>query len=405
MSTEAVAEPPVETPTEEKPPEVKAPEVPPKKEEKAPGRSMVDDIRIVLPGQSPEAPKEEKKPEIEPPVEEKPKDETKVEAPKVDPPSMSPKARDNFARVEKERDEARQQAQQFDAELKKLREQSSSVEVISKRAEEAERKAQELSQQLRTVSLERDPEFIGRFERPRTARFNTLVEIAKSTNYEGDVEKIIKSGDSERIEEIRDLLPITKRAAFDSHLGAIADLDFQRQEALKDSEKTSQQFEIERSQQYVQANVKAAERTISRVLEMVPVIKDDTELLGEMRSMLNDVAGATENSSTWDNEMIMTGLAMSKVQDKILKAQAVVIKGKDEEIESIRNDRDKIKTDSDAKIESLKKELEDRDSFIKKSANGYPRSDHTNGNGAPEERKLTGPLDDIRIVLPGGRYV
>lgn len=399
MSTEAVAEPPVETPPEEKPPDQKAPEAPPKKDEKANNRSMVDDVRIVLPGQIPETLKEEKKPEVKPPAEEKPKDETKPDAPKAEAPKMSDNARQNFARIEKERDEARQQAQQYDSELKKLREQSSSVEATSKRAEEAERKASELQKQLRTVSLERDPEFIGRFEKPRQSRFNSLIDIAKSTNFEGDVEKIIKSLDSERIEEIRDLLPITKRAAFDSHLGAIADLEFQKEEALKDSETTSRQFEMERSQQYVQGNVQAGKDALSQLIEMIPIMKDDTELQSEILSMYADVGGATENSSQWDTTMILRGLGMARVQNKILTAQSVVIKGNEDKLK----ERDETITQKDTEIAALKKEIEDRDAFIKGRSNGYPRSDHTQGNGAKEE-KLDSATGDVRIRV-GDRYI
>lgn len=399
MST-AAAEPVVETPKEEKPPETpKAPEA--EKKVVAQQRSMVDDIRVVLDGTPLDAPKEAQKvPEEKVTEAEKPKHETTPETPKTEVPKMSENARQSFARIERERDEARQKVETFDAELKTLRAQQEKAAEALKRAEEAERRATELSQQLRTVSLERDPEFIGKYDKPRETRFKNLVELAKSSGVEGDVERALKNGDSERIEEIREALPIHQRAAFDAHFTAIANIDFERQEALKNAEITSKQFEERRNKQlqetsakYVQENVQAAESTIEELFGLIPQLKDDDELGAQLRSTLHAAAGATEQSANWDTKQILKGIGLSVVQDKVIKVQGACLQQKDEEIKSITEERDK-----------LKKELEERDAFIKTQANGYPRSEHSNGNGAPEE-KLGSALGDVRVRLPDGRYI
>lgn len=399
MST-AIAEPPVaEKPNKEA--VVEVPEVfkevlkeDPKKETKP--SSFTDDVRIVLPGQE-----QQKEPVKDEPRAEDKKDAAVVETAKEpEAPKMSPNARQAFAKIEKERDEAIQKVGTFETELKTLKSQSQNVEQLSKRAEEAEKRSAELLTQLRSVSLERDPEFIGRYEKPRESRLAELVKLAKAAGIEEDADRIFRSGDQDKIDEIRETLPAGKRAAFDAHMTAIANLDFERQEALKDSDKTSKNFEEirikqmqEEASKYTQQNVQVADAVVERILDLVPPLKEDPELRAELKSISHAVAGATEESSFWTTDNIMMGVLMSKVQHKMLN-----------NLNSVNEDQRKQIADRDKIIEDKDKQIEERDAFIKNRAGGYPRSDHTNGN-TPKEEKLTGAVSDIRVRLPDGRFI
>jgi hypothetical protein len=334
-------------------------------------------------------------PAVEAPITEKPPEEDRSMVEKVKP--MSPKARDNFARLEenlKQQEAARQAAeaklQEYeskyktdteskDSRLKELEEKLAlaNPDDFTAKEKKYQQELNDLRGELKLVALERDPEFIARYDAPRTHLQNVLQDIAVSSGVTPeDFQRALRLGQEDRLEEIRENLQPSDKRKYDAALLQIEQVNMQRDMALKDKETTYNQINQQRQQQYQQVNQERTQNQIAmaRKLAQEPFEKIDglpSELKAEVEQTLVALAGG-EGSDKYNVETIMREFAASVVQRRILQGQHQAIEAKD------------------TKIQELEAKLKEREEFIQKQYGSMPNNE-VNGTARTEAKK-PGPL-------------
>lgn len=389
MSTETIEQPTevvIDTPVEEKKPT---------------GSSLFDSLNIVrdplkeLVEQKPE----DVKVEIATQVEVKGKTDDTL---KLDPaPELKGKARENFARLETAKKEAEDRAAKIQADydaaqtrLKELEAKANSINVTE--YEEREKKLQqelaEVRGQFKTVALERDPEFIAKYEEPRQTIFGNLKAMAVAAGVtEADFARSV--GTPEKLWEIRESLQPWEQHKWDAALTQMEQISVQRDLALKNRDQTIKEIEQRRNeeanqfyQKRVQENISIARKVAMEPFEKIEAFKDDEELKAQVTSTLEAIAGG-KGAENWTPDQIMRHVAASVVQQKILTKQN----------ELIESGAAEVKT-RDEKIAELETKLKEREEFIQSRYGSIPNNDVPSGSKV--EARSDRPIwEEIRVQL------
>lgn len=364
--------------------------------------SVLDELNIVTNGVIPtvreEVQVEEKQPEQK---EEKPVD-TKTE---TDPkqPVLSPKARDNFAKLEEakkaaeaERDKLKAEFDSTNTKLKEYEEKlktAPNAEEFTAKEQKYQQQLAEFDQKLREVALEKHPAFIQQFDQPKQFLQNQLKDLAVSAGATPeDFQRAVKLGMSEKLDEIRELLPTHAQRRWDAALTQMETVELQRQQALENGSSTMEQIQ-RRQQEEIQAwqaktlqeNISLARKLADEPFEKIEALKDNDDLRQQVRSTLEAIAGG-KGSENWGKEQIMREFAASVVQRNLLQTQHQVIEGKDKEL-----------AETKAKLEELEKKLTERESFINQRYGSIPRNE-VNGSSATEQKSDKASWEDIVIA-------
>lgn len=338
----------------------------------------------VLTGKLPE-PKEQKPPE-------------QSEQPEV---QLKGKARENFARLEQAKKEQEERANKLQAEyeaaqnkLKEYEEKLASQpkfdpEEFTKKEQEYQQRLQELTSELQAVSLERDPEFVARYEQPRQQLTGMLKDLATSAGID-EKEFNRALNDPDKLFEIRDSLQPRDQVRWDAALLNIEQVNIQRNLALQNKEQTYQQLQEQRQNQWksqreqqLQQNLSLSEQVFQNVTEAAAWVKDDPETQAVVRNALRGLAGG-EGAEQWTAQEIMKHVAASKLQTPILQKQHAIIESQTSE------------------IEELKKKLSEHEEFIKKQYGSLPSTTPSN-DGEKPPAKPRAIWEEADEAVRGGR--
>lgn len=369
--------------------EAKPAETPPAETKKVEpkGESMLANFKVVTPHSAlvPEPPKEEPKKEEAKP-EEKPVD--KAAKPDAKPEDNTLR-REQFKRLEEAKRLAEELAEKRKAELETARKE---IEEAKKRAlEETEAiraENQRMHGELRTAAIERDPEFQEKYVKAEARRTAELKELAAAAGYtDKQFDAAFARGDEETLAEIEAALDPAQKRKWNNHLLKIEEIRDEKKQAIAESEKTWQELQNKHKQAYtdqakeaVAKNTEAADAAIEEIKAMAPGIENDTDLLDNVRDMLLDVAGATENSAKWTTKEILKNVAYAQIQAKV-----VVNLGK--ELET-----------SKARIAELEEKLSEADKFVAERTASSPRGNGVSGKVVTEEGSM---LSRLNVRIPG----
>jgi hypothetical protein len=369
---------------------------------------MLADLKIAQPGETQqppaEQPKEEKPPETpketpQPPAEE-PKPETKSDNPfdqvRGNREPKSEKAQENFKKLQEARDQERKNREAAEARAKELETQfqtrEQELQQLRQQLEEAKKqpqipenfqsefqKQQQLIQQLQTelraASIERDPEFVERYQKGKEQQVSRLQEFAGLAGVTPEeFNRALKYGDEDKLAEIKDSLTPGQRYQWDAVRSRIAALDIEREEAVTNSHKTWEQLQKQREEQFhrqreqsVQANLALAREIEEDFRAKAPLLNEKPELAQQMQGILTALAGG-KGAEQWDPKRIMGSVATIPILVHRIEEQNKLV----EEIPTLQ----KQVEEKDAKI----KELED---FIKQRHGGTGESYSGGGNTKP----------------------
>lgn len=369
------------------------------------GSSVLDDLQIVP---SPEYGKAEPVHGDLPTVEETIQGESVPEVKPVEtkPPVTEPvpelkgKARDNFAKLEQAKKEAEERANRIEQEWKakyedsqnKIRDyetrisQTVNPEDYRKQIEERDQRLQALDLQLRTVALERHPDFIARFEEPKNHYLSAAKEIAQAAGIDEAQFKAALNR-PEQLQEIRESLPLPDQYRFDAAFRSIQELDLQRSAALKNKDHTIQELTrrqqeeaMQQYQQRTQQNLEIARRMAQEPFERIPGLKDDPELQSHVTGTLEAIAGGP-GAERMGTEEIMRLAAAGSIAPKLIERQ-------NQNIQSLQKE-----------LEEAQKKLKEQESFIQERYGSLP-SNNVPG-GKPTEQKREKPLWDDLVIRVG----
>jgi hypothetical protein len=338
----------------------------------------------------PDAPKEEKhvpiweqikraKPEAKKP-DDKPAEEKPVE--KVEKKEPSPAARENFEKLEKRAiaaEEALQATTKERDEFKlKVTELSNAEDQIKSLAEqlEAERaEKEEAIRELRAASIERDPAFKKKYVESRKTPLEELARITGKSQTE--IDEIIKSGNDDAIDDIKDSLRGTKLSRFEAALVDLDRIEIERKRAIGDANETAQSLAEERQkqsaqqvQQLKQKNLQVSKEVMDSMFNQVDAWRDDTELRDVVEQQLAQVS-----AGEWSPKQILGTIVVANMANKAVAIQAKVIESRNQELQA-----------RDTKIAELEKKIAEQDEFIKNASGDVPRGEvnGSNGNGTEE---------------------
>lgn len=377
MSAEApvVIEPKIETPPISTVEEIvkaavadtQPPEEKPKEEPRKPIWDQVKDDE-----KKPEQKKEEK---TEEPKKEAPKSEPKPEPKK----EMSSAARENFARVEKERDDARNAHEELKKQFEELKSKSSEYETVSQELQSIQQERDQLREQLehvrtelRAASIERDPAFTKKYVEGRKSEIEDIQKLLPEGTKIEHIERAIEQGDEDQISEWRDGMNSTQRYEFDASMQNLAALEKAKRKEIKDANETYQRLAQDRQKageahtnQLRQQNVQVA-REVEELVFSEEAWSQDTELRTHVSNVLKDVSHGNLTPKA-----IMTMIATGPLFQKAAQIQAKVIEQRDADIEA-----------KDKENEDLKKKVAELEEFITKQSGSVPRDERGGGNGA-----------------------
>lgn len=384
MSTEAI-----EAPTETQPPAREGAYTP-----------LADLIRNATAGMKLPDPKPDEKPADAPvlPVEQK-----VVAPPDQKPPEQVKPKRTDFERVEqrasaaeRERDAAvaeraasQKKIDDMQARLAEYQANSGNTEGLKAAITEKDQKIRQLEEALRSQDLRHDPEFQERFETGLKFHTDRLTEIGSEVLDKAEVERLIRKGDDERLAEIRESLPIGKRAKWDASIIKIEELSSEKDQLLQRSEETWKKLQDKRRSESIQGlhnqtqqHMGIGMRKIDDIFEKVPTLGEDTELRAECVKVVRAVSGL-EGAQEWTPERMMETMIMKQVYGKILQAQDATLKGLTEERDELQKENERI------------------NAVLKKKGLSASGDDSENFTAEPRNGEKYVPMAD-RIVGPGG---
>jgi len=348
--------------------------------------SVIDEITIPTPPAAQDI--------VQPDTEGEPKDK-KPEAPKDDKPDKTeterkgtrkpttPQGEENFKTVTEARKAAEKRAEEVEAKAKQLEEKVAEMErqlaelpqtkesAARLQAQIAEREdaIEKLNQQLqaqreeaKAANLQRDPEFIDRFEKPRDFQVTQLRDMAVATKSieEADIMRAIRDRNMDKLLEVREQLPPHQQYRWDAVLRKIEEIDLEKEQALADADKTYEKIQETRRQQQMKSLAQKLEerratgaKIINDIREKVPFFREDPELQAQVTEIAEGVAGG-KGAEQWTPERIIGTAVTVPVLLKVNAMQGTMI------------EEQKAKLEENAKkLEELEKKLADQDTFIK----------------------------------------
>lgn len=372
--------------------------------EEPPVASVLDSlssIKIIPENTSPQPP--EQPVEVETPIaDEKPPEsvavpqesqaKTGTPVPIEIPPELKGKARDNFARLEAAKREAEEKASRIEQEWtskyaeaqKKIQDYESRIpadfnpEALQQQLEERDRRLQELQNEYKLVALERDPDFVAAYDRPRQIIQDGLKNLSLGVGVsEQDFHRAFQTGDQNRLEEIRDILPAHLQRKWDASFAEVERIGVQRDVALRDKEATYQQITKQREeqarQQYsvrLQEDISLARSLSEEPFQKIEAIRDDTELKGQITQTLEALAGG-KGADQWTKERVLRQVASSLVLQKFLGTQNQIIEGMKKDVE----EKASALAERDKKIAELEE-------YIQNKHGGMPNNEVKSNNGS-----------------------
>lgn len=300
---------------------------------------------------------------------------------------LSPKGQENFAKVRESLKQREAEIAERDAKIKAFEERESQLkseqEATQNRIKELESKLstanpedftakeqkyqQELESlrgELKLISLERDPEFVSRFDKPKEMLHASLQELAQHVQVSPeDFQRAVRFGNEEKLDEIREALTPHLQRKWDAALTQIEQINLQREIALKNKEETYREISTKRQQEHAQLlnqrhqqTLALAEQLAREPFEKFDAFREDQQLQSEVRSKLIALAGG-QGAETMTPEQIMREFAASVVQRKVLQTQHQIIES------------------TKAENEELKAKLKEREDFIQKQYGALPSNE------------------------------
>lgn len=338
-------------------------------------------------------PEPEKKPvDSAPDPTPKPKDEPTA--------GMSEKAAERFRRLEKntkqaeqERDTAKKELETHKAELEALKKQAEALAATQKQAQKAIEEAKTYREQLRAVSIERDPEFQERYDGQIIKREEQMMAmVINGGGDSGAFVKAINAADEATLEEFRESLAPHQQRAWDAHRIEIDKLATEKKDALKNSGATWQQMEQDRKQRASGEaeririeNVEAARSAVDSIRKQIA----DLDAAGA--EQFDDVEAWLRQAVTEaPRDELIQHLARGNIAQRVVVAQ----KGEIDRLAGELSEKDK-------KIEELTEKLGEQETFIKTVSSRVPRP-NIGGNSLPAEDNGS-LLSRTRVILPGSR--
>lgn len=271
------------------------------------------------------------------------------------------------------------ETEQAQARMKELEEKLSKANPEDFTAKELkyQQELDAIRNELKLVALEKDPEFIARFEAPRTHLHATLQEIASTVGTSPeDFQRAFRLNQEEKLYEIREGLQPHMQRKWDAAILQIEQVNLQKELALKDKETLYRDITQKRQQEYQQTAQQRLQSQISmaRQLAQEPFQKIQglpDEWKSEIESTLVALAGG-EGAERYTPESIMREFAASVVQRKVLESQNATLQSREE------------------KIKDLEAKLKERDEFIQ-SRHGSMPANEVNGSVTKTPEK-PGPI-------------
>lgn len=350
--------------------------------DEAPYISVLDQLRV------PDVPAK-----AELPVEEPPKKEPEIKEPTPEPvPEPKPKAtrepssaqgKENFAtlsekvkaaekkasELEKELSERQKKITEMEAQLAELPPTKAAAAKLQADIEEREEALQKLNQEYqhvreenKAISLERTPEFIEQFEKPREFQLGQLRDIAKTsgTMSEADVMRAVKDRNYEKLGELREQLAPHQQYRIDAILRTIEEIDLKKEQELQDSDKAWEKLQEGRRKLLMKSHAERLEahramgaEIINGIRESVPFFREDKELQQQVSEIAEAVAGG-KGADQWDSKKLIGTAVAVPVLMRVNALQAKKIEEETASREAVEKERDE-----------LKKKVEDQDAFIK----------------------------------------
>lgn len=240
-------------------------------------------------------------------------------------------------------------------------------------------------EELKAVGLERTPEFVEKFDKPRDFQVGQLRDLAAGNNAvsEADVMRAVKDRNYQKLFEIREQLEPYQQPRWDGILRIIEEIDLKKEQELADSEKAWERLQEDRRKLAMKSHAEKLEahraigsEIITKLRDNVDFFRDDKELQQTVSEIVEGVAGG-KGAEKWTPEAILGVAAAVPILNKINAAQAKMIEDGKTERETLVKERDE-----------LKKKVADQEEFIKKRYGSVdfrqPAAKETNGDYDPE---------------------
>lgn len=318
-----------------------------------------------------ETPPVEKTPEVVTPVVEPQKGDKEVNLANLR------KAREA---AEAERDRIKTEFEEF---KKKTPELPEDVKTRLTKAEELEKKQEELQRTIRQLDLSKDPEFQAKYHQPITDRIQIMGQTALAAGVSPeDWKSAAENWNEEQFAQWQEGMTPIQKVKFNTAWGAAVDLYQQQQSELKNADQTyhelqkKRQTEAENQQkQYFTQNEQLARSVMAETIK--PETLKEYEDLGP--AVENVMLQAARHEIPAKD--IFQQLAANQVLARVTKRQASQI----EELQAQLAERDK--------------KITEQDEFIANHSGAVPRGDAAGASGSTGEKT---PLwKNLVVKAPG----
>lgn len=299
--------------------------------------------------------------------------------------------------AEKERDEVRQRAEASEKRIAELDAQLKEIEPVKKNATEIqtllkqrEEELASLRQELKSASIERDPEFQEKYVQGKQQQIDHLKDLALTKGVDENVFlRAIRTGDEDQLQEIRENLAPHQQRRWDAHFLKLEQLEVDRQDEVAHADRTWQKRQEAQKQQFSQTaeqqintHRKLGKEVIAEMLPGLAHLKDDQELMTDLERTVEGVAGG-EGTENWNTKALIHHVLAAKVLNKVVQDQYGLVQA------------------GNAKVEELEKSMKEKDekianyeTFIKSRHGSLPGAETFSG-----DKKSTGDYDPSKSLL------
>jgi len=291
-----------------------------------------------------------------------------------EPPAPDPKEV-SMAELRKARDEARQQLEaeraeraKYLAELEEYKKRPDPKEYIEKLTA-AEREREEIRQQLRAASLERDPSFKREYHDKINANAKLMLDFMVASGADqAEATKAVQSWDENRFAEFAEAMQPGAKMKFQAAWMEAERVEQERRAALAnaDVEWTKRQQAAEAAQKQ-----QAEQQQQFLIQEKESLFKElfTQEGLVDKKELQEAARQAVEASFTYPPKELMRQVASAR-----LLAEGV--KSRDAELTTLRSE-----------MATLKQQLQEQEQFIKSQNGGVARISPSNPGEVPVDKK------------------
>lgn len=321
--------------------------------------SVLDDL-VIKPGGplnpeqtqiAPQTPPEQKN---EPEAKSEPGKGVSVEEPGKKEPKEEKKTRSDYQKLEDARDAAEKLAKEREKEaadaksrIAELEKQYSEFEPTKKDAESLRKEAEELKAEnarvraeLKSASIERDPDFRAKYTQGKQVHVDHLKDLVPR-EHEADFLRALRTGNEDTLNEIRENLQPHLQRKWDAHLARIEQLEVERQEELANADRTwekqqeQKQFQMARSSaESLYINRQLGKEVLGKLVEEVKGLDENPQLLSELKDIGEGLAGG-KGAEAWDAKAMIQSAMMTRVLSRIVEGMAGDIKERAEKFETL----------------------------------------------------------------------